>query len=101
MVDNKDKKNFKKTLAIENIEYYFKLLETRFCPEYDKYYIEEIRKFSERFNIRLSREQKLKFCKKCNTYLNSKNLRIRLNSKLHTNEYTCLNCKYKRRFKYK
>lgn len=97
---NKDKKLIQKKLAQENINLFFKLLETRFRPNFDNKYINEIKKLSQGFNIRLKREEKLKFCKKCNTYLDTKTREIRLNSTLKTKEYICKNCGTIRRFKY-
>ena len=100
-MNNKERKVLQKELAQKNIEHYFKLLETRFEPSYDKYYIKEIQKLSQGTTIRLTREQKLKFCKKCFTYLNINTREIRLNSTFCTIEYICKNCSNVRRFKYK
>lgn len=98
---NKAKKNLKIDYAKQNIEHFFNLLETRFYPSFDKLYVREIKRFSEGFNIRLSREQKLKFCKKCNCYWNVESRNIIFNKKLKTKEYHCKNCDYIKRFKYK
>lgn len=100
-MNNKERKNLQKELAQINIEHYFKLLETRFEPNYDKFYIKEIQKLSQGFIIRLTREQKLKFCKKCFTYMNTKTQEIRLNPRLGAKEYICKNCSNVKRFKYK
>lgn len=100
-MNNKERKNIQKELGQKNIEHYFKLLENRFEPEYNKFYIKEICKLSEGFTIRLTREQKLKFCKKCFTYMNTKTQEIRLNSMLGAKEYICKNCGNVKRFKYK
>ncbi len=94
-------KQLKTQLANENINYYFKLLDNRFRPEFDNKYIQEIKKISQAFNIRLTREQKLKFCKKCNTYQTTKTREIRLNQTTKTKDYICKNCGYTRKFKYK
>lgn len=95
------KKSIKQKYALKNITHFFNLLETRFEPEYDTYYIKEIKKISEGFNLRLTREEKLKFCKKCNIYLNYQTKQIRLNPKNSCIEHICLNCGETRRFRYK
>lgn len=96
---NKEKKKYVKSLAEENLNYFFSLLEKRFFPEYDKFYIKEIKRISQSFNIRLKREEKLKFCKKCETYLDSKTLEIRINS--GSKDYICKNCGSVRKFRFK
>lgn len=100
-MNNKEKKILQKELAQKNIEHYFNLLESRFEPDYDKFYIKEIKKLSEGFTIRLNREQKLKFCKKCFTYWNAQTREIRLNPTFCTVEHICKNCGHVKRFKYK
>jgi len=100
-MNNKEKKKIQKEYAKKNIEYFFSLLKRRFEPEFDKKYILEILKFSQTFNIRLIREEKLQFCPKCFSYLNSKNKTIRINKKNLAVEHTCTNCKHIRRFRYK
>jgi RNase P subunit RPR2 len=97
----KQKKNIKKELAEENIEIFKNLIKTRFYPEYDKLYIRDLKRLSQRFNIRLDRQTKLLFCKKCEIFWDSKGVKIRINSKLKTKEYICQNCGFRRRFKYK
>ena len=98
---NKDRKLIQKKLAQENISFFFKLLETRFNPKFDNKYLNEIKKLSQGFNIRLKRDEKLKFCKKCSSYLDINTREIRLNTILKTKEYICKNCGAVRRFKYK
>jgi len=100
-MNNRIKKQIQKEFANKNLKIYFNLLETRFKPEYDSLYIKEILKFTRNFNIRLNREDKLKFCNKCFTYLNSKTKEIRLNSENKCVEHICKNCGNTRRFKYK
>lgn len=97
---NKDRKNIQKELAQENINFFLKLLENKFNPLLDNKYINEIKKLSQGFNIRLKREEKLKFCKKCDTYLSTQTREIRLNPNTKTKEYICKNCGYTRKFKY-
>ena len=100
-MNNRERKKLMKNYARKNIDFFFTLLERRFEPRCDSYYIKEILRFSTAFNIRLKREEKLKFCKKCYTYWNNENVKIRFNKKLKTKEYICKNCGYTRRFKYK
>ncbi|MCA9495739.1 MAG: hypothetical protein KC589_02255 [Nanoarchaeota archaeon] len=97
---SKEKKQIQLEYAKKNINFFFKLLDSRFRPDFDKYYIKEIKNISSSFNIRLSREQKLKFCKNCNIYWNTQTRIIRLNSNKKTKEYICKNCNFKRNFIY-
>lgn len=97
----KDRKKIQLALAKENMDIFFDLLEKRFRPDFDKEYIKEILRFSTGFNLRLTREQKLKFCKKCHIYWNVDSREIRFNSKTFTKEYICKNCGFIRRFRYK
>lgn len=101
-MNNKDKKKIQNYYAKKNIDKLFNLLDSRFYKDFDSKYIDEIKKFSTSFNIRLTREQKLKFCRKCNTYLSSKEntKKIRINPKLSAIEHICQNCGNIRRFKF-
>lgn len=100
-MNNKERKKLQLSLARKNIDFHFNLLESRFYPELDKFYVNEIKKFSRMFNIRLKREEKLKFCNKCSSFWNTENVWIRFNSNLCVKEYICKNCSYVRRFRYK
>ncbi len=100
-MNNKLRKQIQKEYAQKNLNFFFNLIETRFRPDYDKFYVQEIKRFSEGFNIRLTREQKLKFCKKCNCFWDVETREIRMNSDLGCKEYICKNCGFVRRFKYK
>ncbi len=93
-------KKIKLEIAKENINFYFNLLETSFKSEYNQKYIKEIQKLSKGFNIRLNREQKLKFCKKCLIYHCTQTRQIRLNPLTKTKDYICKNCGETRKFKY-
>ncbi len=94
----KERKSLQKNLARENIGYFFSLLE-KGDSEYKKDYVLEIKKLSEAFNIRLSRDEKLKFCKKCLVPWNVKTREIRLIGGFK--EYICRECGFSRRFKFK
>ncbi|MBI4399502.1 ribonuclease P protein component 4 [Candidatus Micrarchaeota archaeon] len=63
-----------------------------------KRYIKLIKKLVTRYNFRLPKAIKRRFCKKCNTiWVHGYNLKVRLRSKSKFIEYIC-NCGYKRRF---
>lgn len=96
----KERKNLQNEYASENIDFFFNLLDTKFKPEFNKGYIKEIKRLSEGFNIRLTREQKLKFCKKCLAVWDVKTREIRFNPKTRTKEYICKLCGFVRRYKY-
>jgi len=98
---NKDKKLLQQYYAEENIKKYFNLLDNRFFPQFDSIYVKEVQKISQSFNIRLKREDKLKFCKKCLCFWDIKTREIRFNTTFKTKEYICKNCGFIRRFKYK
>ena len=96
----KNRKKKQMQFVEDNIQHFFSLLNKRFYPEYDHLYVREILRLSEGFNRRLTREEKLQFCKKCHCYWNSETREIRLNSTLKCKEYICKNCGAVRRFSY-
>ncbi|MFW6285846.1 MAG: hypothetical protein ACOC16_01595 [Nanoarchaeota archaeon] len=100
-MNNKEKKKLQLYYAKKNINFYFKLLENNFYSKYNKYYIKDILKISQSFNIRLKREEKLKFCKHCHTFFNINNHIIRLDNKKKTLNYICKNCKNIKKIRYK
>jgi len=68
-------------LAEENIKKY---------PERSKRYISLARKLSTRYNVRLPKRIKNRFCKKCNSlFVPGYNVRVKLNSKRRSVEYHC------------
>jgi len=93
-------KNLKRELATENINYFFQLLNKNDLKEFHKDYIKQILKLAHSFNIRLTREEKLKFCKKCFAKW-PENCTIRINKNTKCVEYTCKNCGYIKRIRYK
>jgi len=99
-MNNKDRKKLQVEFAKSNLNKFFNLIDTRFYPEMDSNYILEIKRISEGFNIRLSREQKLKFCKKCNSFWDVNSRIIRINPKTCSVEHKCKNCGFTRRFKF-
>ncbi len=65
-------------------------------------YVEHARRVAKKFNIRFTREQKLKFCRKCNTYfVSGKTAIYRVNPLTKSLEVRCLRCGYVRRYRYK
>ncbi len=101
MINNKLRKKIKINYALKNIDFFFNLIETEFYPRKNLFYIREIKRLSQGFNIRLNREQKLKFCNSCSCFWNVDTREIRLNPLTCCVEYKCKNCSYIRRFKYK
>ena len=99
-MNNREKKKLQKEYAQKNIEFFFSLLKNNFKEDLNKKYIREIQRLSQGFNIRLSREEKLKFCRKCYVSFSVKTREIRLNSQNKTKDIICKNCGDIRRFKY-
>jgi len=67
--------------------------------ELSRRYVHLAREIAKFCNIRLGKRKK-EFCKYCDTYFNSKNCRIRINSKKRRVEILCLNCGKKRFYGY-
>jgi len=90
-------------IAKERIEILFGLAEKEFSkhPERSRRYIELARKIGLRYNIRLSKEQKRKFCKNCNSLLiPGKTSQVRIKSDKRTVTTKCLNCNRIYRYPY-
>lgn len=98
---NKQKKQIQHHYAKKNIEYYLDLIKKNKFPKYSKLYIREILRFTTGFNIRLKREEKINFCKKCLTPWNSSTRTIRFNKQTKTKNIICKNCGFTKRFPYK
>ncbi len=81
-------------IAQERIEILFKLAKEAFDkhPERSRRYIELARKIGLRYNIRLPRETKRIFCKKCNTLLIEKTLEEIESNLPNIKLIKCLNC---------
>jgi ribonuclease P protein subunit RPR2 len=91
-------------IAEERIEILFDLAEKEFKknPERSKRYVQLARKIGLRYNVRLPKEIKRKFCKKCNSLLiPSVTSKIRIDSKTKSITIKCLNCKKIYRYPYK
>lgn len=96
---NKDRKQLQANLGKENLEFFIELLKSRKNPQFDSQYIREIKKISQGFNIRLTREQKLLFCQKCSLFFEKENTqKIRFDSKNFTKNYICPRCNNIKRF---
>ena len=79
----------------ERIEILFNLAEKELekNPERSKRYVELARKIGKRYNVRLTKEQKRSFCKRCNRLLiPKKTCKIKVGPKKKFMEIKCLNC---------
>lgn len=91
----KGKPLWRMRIARERIEKLFNLAEKEFKtkPERSKKYIELARKIGKRYNVRLTKEQKRSFCKKCNQLLIlGKTSEARHDSKKKLIIIKCTNC---------
>jgi ribonuclease P protein subunit RPR2 len=82
-------------IAKERMDILFNLAEKELKknPERSRRYVELARKIGMRCNVRLTREQKRKFCKKCNQLLISKkSCEIKVDPQKKFMEIKCLNC---------
>ena len=99
------KKSFFRTkIAKERIERLFTLASEEFKnnPDRSGKYIEMARKIGKRYNVRLTKEQKRSFCKKCNQLLiPSRTSTFELDSKKKLIIIKCLNCGNIYRYPYK
>ena len=98
------KPDWQTKIAKERIQILFSNADKEFKkhPERSKRYAELARKISLRYNVRLSKEDKRKFCKSCNTWLKPGiTSKVRLDKKTKTINIICLNCKKVYRYPYK
>lgn len=96
-----DKKTQHKELVLKNVLLLLELSKNVQLQPFHTQYIKQLVDLTKAFNIRLTREQKLLFCKNCMIPWNSKTRSIRLNSIHGTKDYICLECGFVRKFKYK
>ena len=97
-------KNLKREIAKERIKRLFIMAELFVFsyPELSKRYCWLIERIRKAVNLRLSKEQKIKYCKKCFTYwIPGKSVKIVFNHSNHRVIYKCLICGYERSFVYK
>jgi len=91
-------------IAKERIQILFNLAEKELKkhPERSKRYVELARKISLRYNVRLPKELKRKFCKNCSSLLvPSITSKVRIDSKRKAITIKCLNCEKIYRYPYK
>ena len=89
------KPDWQQKIAEERIEILFGLAEKEFKKHNarSKRYVELARKIGLRYNVRLSKEQKRKFCKNCFSLLiPGKTSKVRLDRKTRSITIKCLNC---------
>jgi ribonuclease P protein subunit RPR2 len=82
-------------IAKERIERLLELARDEFDkkPERSRDYIKLARKIGMRYNVRLKKEQKRTFCKKCNQLLiPEKTSKVEIDSKKKLKIIKCLNC---------
>jgi len=91
-------------IAKERIERLLELAREEFekNPERSRDYIKLARKIGMRYNVRLKKEQKRSFCKKCNQLLiPEKNSKVEIDSEKKLKIIKCLNCGNIYRYPYK
>lgn len=86
-------KNLAKDLAMERIQRLFELADAEYSSNSNRSdsYVSLARKIGMRYLVRFPRELKVRYCKKCESYLvPGNNCRIRLKGRYMT--ITCLKC---------
>ena len=88
------KPDWQQQIARERIEILLKLAEKEFeqYSERSKRYVELARKIGLRYNVRLTKEQKRKFCKNCFNLLTPSTSTVRLDSRSKTIIIKCQKC---------
>ena len=89
------KPEYQKNIAKERIQILFDLAKKSVekHPERSRRYVELARKIGLRYNIRLTKEQKKSFCKKCNQLLiEGKTSEVSLDPEKKVLIIKCLNC---------
>ena len=82
-------------IARERIERLFVLAkeELNTNPERSRNYVELARKIGKRYNVRLTKEQKRSFCKRCNQLLiPTRTSTVKIDSKKKIKIIKCMNC---------
>ncbi len=94
----KREKKLERRVAEERIKKLLEMAEEKKFDNYDlsRRYIELARKIAMKYRIKIPREQKRKFCKKCLYPYRHDRVRVRI--KKGRVIVTCLNCGYVRRF---
>lgn len=94
---------FQARIAIERIRILLDLAKKEFKnhPERSKKYVKLARKIGKRYNVRLTKEQKKSFCKKCNQLLiPGETSEIITDSGKKVINIKCLNCSYIYKYPY-
>lgn len=93
----KREKKIEKKIAKERIEILFKLMEDMKGENYDlaRKYVELARKIAMKYRVKIPKEYKLKFCKKCLYPYKEGKFRVRIAKSRVI--ITCLNCGYTKR----
>lgn len=98
------KPDWRQQIAKERIQILFSMAEKEFKkhPERSRRHVELARKIGLRYNVRLSKELKRKFCKKCYTLLKPGiTSKVRLDKSTKNVNVLCLNCNKIYRYPYK
>ncbi len=101
---NRDKPKWQTDIAKERIAILFDLAEKEFKEnkKYANRYVELARKIGMRYNVKIQKELKRKFCKHCKSYLvPGVNSVHRANTKQKAVEVLCKECGKKIRFPYR
>jgi ribonuclease P protein subunit RPR2 len=99
MKNIKKKKEDEKKIARERIDILFSEAEKTKDEKLKKRYVVLARKISTKFRMRIPKEHKRKFCRKCNSYfIPGKNVRVRLKNQKVI--YSCFLCKHYTRLPY-
>ena len=71
-------------------------------PKRSERYLKLLWKLVEKYKVRLTREQKLSFCRRCFTlWIPGKTVEISFDQRHNILQYKCKNCGFRRRLKYK
>ncbi|MFH2106229.1 MAG: hypothetical protein ABII22_03135 [Candidatus Micrarchaeota archaeon] len=93
-------KSFLKRTTAESIDYLLEVAGKNFekHPDRTKRYVRMAWDLVKKYKIRLSPEQKIKFCRKCLSFLAlEKNAKITFDSKNNSLYVQCTNCNHRRR----
>ncbi len=88
-----------KELAQERIQKLFEQANKQFKqhPERSRRYMELAHKISKKYNVRIPKENKKKFCPNCHAYwVPGKTCRVKIDSKNKRIKYTCEECEKQR-----
>ncbi len=101
---SRGKSKWQQDLGLERIKILFDRADFEFKkhPEHSHRYVQLARKIAMRYNIRMPKSLKRKFCKKCYSYLvPGVNCRVRINKAKQALTITCLECGNIMRYPYR